>query len=497
MSKTIKADHLITLCSLANIGTWEKVNRDISRAITAEKYILVVPDQEIQEFESITCKDFEIKKDSEFVSKKITNLARLYFKKRAGWYIQQLIKIEASRKLKHQSEKKDYLNVIYDSDTVALRKNIPIAYNGKLIYRLGREYHRPYHDTIERLFECKYKAAGSFISQVFPIYSSWTQEFCSMVEQRHSCGYQEAIINTIAENSSDSLSKFSEYETLGHWIFNYKEKEFYTATIEGDWFRRGNMLFGPAPKSLEDEKQRIKLFGKYNRYVAIDSYATKGRFNGLQVTELSTDDVQSTEFALNYIRVQNIDIEKMNVKDRLKKNFVRLDCNDKDWFFTTKCMNHIVVSDNVLKDILDLTNFLREIDRILKPGGTLEILIMPAPSNNIDESVEEKHIKVNELRLLLLQAHKKDITDKERREALHYMPVSIGIWGTDNNILERKYTHNRGVREDCSKNFIAELYRSRDKNTGIKGITFLKSSGEGEFEYVLNNNAMKIKMEKE
>jgi hypothetical protein len=246
---------VISVCSAKDSETWKKASSYIIKNIQAQRYSIFVPDNEVALFKEISPKQFNVIPESTCIPN-VRHLLQKYMPPekqwRLGWYLQQFIKIAAVK----QANKDDII-LIWDADTVPLKKLDFINSDGKLIYYKGDEFHRPYFDCIDRLLGIKKQVNFSFIAQSFIVKASWIQTFCHEIEEKSKMSWEEAIISKIDFNE---ISGFSEYETLGTYFMSKYASDI--TTSENPWHRMGNSLIGSVTK-LNDNVAR-DLAKKYD-----------------------------------------------------------------------------------------------------------------------------------------------------------------------------------------------------------------------------------------
>ena len=136
---------------------------------------------------------------------------------RAGWYVQQFIKMAFSRFTK------DEYYLIWDSDTIPLKPVSMFDDNSRPFFDMKTEYHRPYFATMGRLIPGLSKTAeGSFISEHMVIKSSHMDEMLREIESNPGIdgrNFQEKIINA-ADAEYLPGSGFSEFETYGSYVMS-------------------------------------------------------------------------------------------------------------------------------------------------------------------------------------------------------------------------------------------------------------------------------------
>lgn len=135
--------------------------------------------------------------------------------KRAGWYIQQFIKIQFSRFTN------DEYYLIWDSDTIPLKQIKMFSEDSRPFFDMKTEFHPPYFDTIANLFpDVKKVINKSFISEHMIINSNFMRALINDIEANSSLqgkNFQKRIINAVdCENLP--RSGFSEFETYGNYV---------------------------------------------------------------------------------------------------------------------------------------------------------------------------------------------------------------------------------------------------------------------------------------
>ena len=255
---------LFSVCSLKDLEVWKIASKFIVKNIKSEKYIVIVPDDEVKLFTNNTDKKFEIKSESLFIGKLREILKKKFLKKnhdRVGWYLQQFIKFSALKKTVKNNLNNDII-LIWDADTVPLKKLNFINSNNKITYYLGKENHILYFNFIKRFLGLDKIVKFSFVAQCFPIKVIWIKQFFKYIEIRHKKNWLNAFIDSINFNERTGLS---EYETLGTFIsHNYKE---HFVTTKNPWLRNGNGLIG-SPSNIN--KFPFLFVKKYYHYISFE-----------------------------------------------------------------------------------------------------------------------------------------------------------------------------------------------------------------------------------
>jgi hypothetical protein len=147
--------------------------------------------------------------------KQLINEKNKHAIKRSGWYIQQFLKMVYSR-LCH-----DKFYLIWDSDTIPIKKVKMFNNDGKPFFDVKKEYHRPYFITIKKIFpELGKKYNYSFISEHMIINTNLMKNMIRRInfnKNLHGDIWYEKIINCIDINNLPE-SGFSEFETYGTFV---------------------------------------------------------------------------------------------------------------------------------------------------------------------------------------------------------------------------------------------------------------------------------------
>lgn len=262
---------VVSACRLADIGVWERASPRIIRFIESERYLVVVPDEEVPAFREKSPSRYEVVPESDYVpgdrEKLATRLRGSVNEGRVGWYLQQLVKLKAILAVHSLNAPA----LIWDADTLPLRPMSFVGVNGVLGFTTGREYHVPYFRLIDQLLGLRREQEFSFIAQCLPTRTEWLESMCREIETRTSKPWDQSIIDAIDPNETSS---FSEYETLGTYVFKKYAGE--VAINEIPWLRNGLSQFGPLDRLTDSQLDAI---GRYCAYVAFESYdrPSKGR----------------------------------------------------------------------------------------------------------------------------------------------------------------------------------------------------------------------------
>lgn len=230
---------IISVCCKRDSAVWQVASQGIIDNLEAKNYYVIVPEGEVSHFECISPAQYEVISERDILPNLNTLLIEKYlpeaYKYRSGWYLQQLLKIAALKKLSSDSEG---LMLIWDADTVPLKK-LNFFKDGRCIYFMGSEHHPPYFNSLERLLNLKKSVNFSFITQCFIFKAKWIKEFITELETLHGMIWHQAILE---KSDLTHPSGFSEYETLGNWLMVRHKSEIAFNTSK--WERFGSSRCG-------------------------------------------------------------------------------------------------------------------------------------------------------------------------------------------------------------------------------------------------------------
>lgn len=167
--------------------------------------------------------------------------------KRSGWYIQQFLKMQYCKLCK------DKYYLIWDCDTIPIKKVNMFNNDRKPYFDVKEEYNKPYFITMEKLLpELGKKYNYSFISEHMLIRTKIMKNLINRIENNiniYGDKWYEKIINSI---NIDDLpnSGFSEFETYG----TFANVHYNDSYIIRKWksLRGGKYYYNPKFFSFED-----------------------------------------------------------------------------------------------------------------------------------------------------------------------------------------------------------------------------------------------------
>ena len=153
-----------------------------------------------------------------------------------GWFFQQFLKMGFSLSKYCQDF---YLS--WDADTFPLNE-ILLFENNQPLYTVKREYHKPYFNTIKKLFGIERMIDHSFIAEHMLFKKSIMHELIDDIINSNIEGqnWYEKIIK--ACNFNESLYAFSEFETYGNYCMKKYPKYYKPRYL--NTFREGSLIRG-------------------------------------------------------------------------------------------------------------------------------------------------------------------------------------------------------------------------------------------------------------
>lgn len=234
---------LIAVAERSALEVWRVASRAIRNSIDADAYRVIVPERDFYFFADLVDSKFIVESEEDYISefsKYLRDAIGGTNPDRFGWYLQQLIKLEALRRTGEMEE----AGLIWDADTVPLQ-NLSFFEHGKAKLIYGTECHSPYFETIGRLLGLHRIVSYSFIAQCFPCKPHWIRDFCDTIQERHGVPWWQAVIDSI---DFRERSGFSEYEALGTFISHHYPDEWIWDAQH--WVRNGYSIFGSPARAV-------------------------------------------------------------------------------------------------------------------------------------------------------------------------------------------------------------------------------------------------------
>lgn len=263
-------ESLYTLCIERDINIWKYSSKKILEMIDSDEYNLIVPDNQESIFKRNTPREYIVMPESS-INKNISlqsirDLLPISLKPWAGWYFQQILKIEAIIKTKKNN------TVIWDSDTIPLCNINFLNSNGVYNYYVSEEFHEEYFLTNQKLINIDKQVNFSFIAQCFPVCTEDIRKMIADIEAKHNKVWYKAMISCLG---GGVIQGFSEYEIMGSYLFkNSKEKMNFLD--DRRWSRDGKKIFKCYPNL--NEKNFKKLSRQFD-FIAIEGGLDKTLLN--------------------------------------------------------------------------------------------------------------------------------------------------------------------------------------------------------------------------
>lgn len=231
--------------------------------IEAGEYLVIVPQSDIRTFQRALPGRASVVAEEQYIGNcsaaRIANALPTQFSCRAGWYLQQFIKLSALNQLPSRSEA-----LIWDGDTVPLRCLRFKDASGRIGYYLGSERHPPYFDVIRALLKINPAIAQSFIAQCICTRVQWIHELLAAIESRSGLPWMDSILRVLPGHSK---SEFSEYETLGTFVATFHSDSIFMN--HRPWFRWGSGYCGGIDGA---GKESLSTLARLYDFVAFESW---------------------------------------------------------------------------------------------------------------------------------------------------------------------------------------------------------------------------------
>lgn len=199
---------------------------------------------------------------------------RYPYVERAGWYFQQFLKMA------YATICADEWYLIWDADTIPLRKLSFFTKDGKGILDIKSEYHKPYFRTIKKILGINKIIEGSFISEHMLINKKAMIELIYQIEQNSEIKGIKFFEKVIYALNIKELkgNGFSEYETYGNFVMKNFPEIYSVRKLRT--LREGKILLGACPdrKVLKWASNSYDIISleKYHKADPILKKCTKG-----------------------------------------------------------------------------------------------------------------------------------------------------------------------------------------------------------------------------
>ena len=249
ISKSKKSPlHLVSVAHEKTLPVLEAGQGAILSLVPATTYTVIVPDKQVEQFRNALNPEFAIHPEGAYIDDLRPRLASRFTgsPEGLGWYLQQFIKMAAI----HQFAPLGNV-LIWDADTIPLRKLGFFSRSGRPSYFISSENHAEYFASISRALGLEKKDNFSFIAQCFPITSAHAYAFFTELSQSSASNWWAPLIDSIDFTRPNA---FSEYETLGTFISHRFPRDL--RLQRGIWVRNGWALFS-GPKESTNRIFRV------------------------------------------------------------------------------------------------------------------------------------------------------------------------------------------------------------------------------------------------
>jgi hypothetical protein len=242
---------IVTTCRAYDLPVFEIAVRKIHLHLPVKSVCVIAPARDCRKMRRRLGGQAQIIPEDEFIPDmnihQLRRLAMFGFPKNAGWYFQQLLKLQFAF-----VEPEDDFYLIWDADTIPLRPMRFFDSAGRMLLTKAMEYHAPYFETYRRLFNAEPNREFSFIAQHMPVQKSIVREMLERIGRQTAGneGWAWKIMRSLPQ--MNDLHLFSEFETCGHYLKNFHPAQ--VAFAERTWWRFGSdFTGGKIPSELDLE----------------------------------------------------------------------------------------------------------------------------------------------------------------------------------------------------------------------------------------------------
>ncbi|HEY2342296.1 MAG TPA: DUF6492 family protein, partial [Chthoniobacteraceae bacterium] len=227
----------------------------LRRFLPVRKIHVCAPRREFARFHAALGSDVVLLDEDEVVpGLRLAELRKLKlpgFPRGAGWYFQQLLKCGFAFL---GAPEDSYL--IWDADTVPLRKIELFDESGRTYFTRADEHHAPYFENYERLLGRAAAPPCSFIAQHIVVQKTHMRAMLSEIEGRIS-GAENWAWKIMRTLSGPHSNLFSEYEFYGNYVYSAHPEEVVLRDLS--WTRDGVQLasFHPTDADLDRLAKRF------------------------------------------------------------------------------------------------------------------------------------------------------------------------------------------------------------------------------------------------
>lgn len=225
---------------------------------------------------------------------------------RAGWYYQQFLKMAYS----YICEDDYYL--VFDSDTIPLNPIPYFAEDDRPCFITKIEYHKPYFDTIDVLFDGKVGRVDpkeSYIAENMMISKALMQEMIEKINSNSNLTgdtFYEKILRAV-DSKIVRATGFSEFETYGNYVMTLHPESYHKIKLRTQ--RLGAFIVGDTPTT-----EQLEWAAKDYDIMSIEPFGRRWLANKTKKASIR-EKYTAKEIFLKYIKLSDM-------LDRLKRKKV-------------------------------------------------------------------------------------------------------------------------------------------------------------------------------
>ncbi len=224
-----------------DLNQFIKISKRIEYFYPNHDLVCCTPDNNYELLKQHISFKWKLFKDSSIINSNELNYLQTRFNHRAGWYIQQILKL---RRVIYSTA--DYL-ILWDSDTCPYKFINFLDSDGKVKFFLSKESYYPYYKFLNSLNINKY-SKYSFITQIMCVPRKHiSKEICMLFNSENLMSTLNLVI--------DKESELSEYEIIGNLCFSISSDSCTLQKSPFAWTRLAQLL--------ENENYINKLLQKY------------------------------------------------------------------------------------------------------------------------------------------------------------------------------------------------------------------------------------------
>ena len=206
---------IVSTCLARDLPVYKVTYRSLHEHLPGSEVHVVTRKEDFGKFRKACGRDLFLWDEADLIpSMNLQDLRKFplsFFPKGAGWYFQQFLKLSFS-----DVSNNDEHFLIWDADTVLLKPLHFFDSKGIPIYTRASEYHRPYFETFQALFDMDPEREFSFIAQHQVINKKYLADMLGEIESRNGGKPWPWAIMENLKGAGTNL--FSEYETYGHYV---------------------------------------------------------------------------------------------------------------------------------------------------------------------------------------------------------------------------------------------------------------------------------------